>query len=393
MTTNAVIAIVGASGFVGAHLYERLRARGHERVVPIIHSSGNAWRIVRWGATVRSASLLDRTQMAEAIRGCSHVVNCSRGDDSVMLQGLRNLLEVCVDERIRGFVHLSSVMVYGDPPSHDSNSESGTIPGDLTGYPRTKLEQDRMVQSAATSLPSVILCPPNITGPYSPFLVNLASTIRSGRFALLEDGSAPCVVVDVDNLAFAIERALDAGTSQPRRLFITDPPQVTWRMITEPLARLAEVSRMRRISRDELIAMRERAKARPPASLARSFKHLVSSDVRRALREDPLLARLDTALRNSVARLGSSVENKLRLAIEGQPPVPRLPSGPAMNVTLSAQQLRGIWHSCAAARERIGYEPPRTFAQSMSAFERWYNAHMGMDDQYWPLLSHLWPRS
>jgi hypothetical protein len=105
--------VLGASGFVGAHLCERLIAAGTDEVVPVIHSSGSAWRLARRGVPLRSANLLDKHEIASALNGCTHVVNCSRGGDDVMLRGLRNLLDVCDGLRIAGFVHLSSVMVTG----------------------------------------------------------------------------------------------------------------------------------------------------------------------------------------------------------------------------------------------------------------------------------------
>jgi len=43
------IAVVGASGFVGSTLVERLLARGDVEVVPFIHTSGNAMRLARRG--------------------------------------------------------------------------------------------------------------------------------------------------------------------------------------------------------------------------------------------------------------------------------------------------------------------------------------------------------
>jgi len=86
------IAVVGASGFVGSALVERLLVQGADEVVPFIHSSGNAMRLARRGIELRMLDLLDSTQVEAALSGITHVVNCSRGDEDVMLTGLRNLL-------------------------------------------------------------------------------------------------------------------------------------------------------------------------------------------------------------------------------------------------------------------------------------------------------------
>src|SRR6185503_20073057 len=108
--------------------------------------------------------------------------------------------------RVQRFVHLSSVAVYGDPPPAESVHESAPTKPENGSYGWIKLQQDQLVKEAAIAgLPSVILCPPNISGPYSDYLVSLVDCLRGGRFAMLQDGSAPCNLVDVSNLSHAIE--------------------------------------------------------------------------------------------------------------------------------------------------------------------------------------------
>jgi len=109
----------------------------------------------------------------------------------------------------------------------------------------------------------------------------------------------------------------------------------------------------------------------------------VSSDVRSALRKDPLLAKIDVALRALVARLGPSAEDNLRLAIEGPIRNPHRSSDGRLNVRLSAQQLRGVWHRCDKAKAELGYQPIYTFAQSMAAFSRWLQSTRGMLEPDW----------
>ena len=267
------IAVFGASGFVGAHLCERLIRAGRTKSSRSTHSSGSAWRLARWGVPLRSANLLDKREIASAVDGCTHVVNCSRGSDDVMLSGLRNLLIACEELRITGFVHLSSVMVYGDPPAAESTSESAPLPK-LSGYGAIKAQQDGLVMKAASRVPSAILCPPNITGPYSPYLLNLIDSVRTGRFAQLEDGSAPCATVDVDNLAFAIELALGHCSTVPQRLFITDDEPVTWAAVIQHVQGLAGAAKVDQISAAELRDLRRSTMAIPKRSALRSLSTL-----------------------------------------------------------------------------------------------------------------------
>jgi nucleoside-diphosphate-sugar epimerase len=385
------VAVVGASGFVGATLVERALASGLD-VVPIIHTSGNAWRLSRYGMPLRTASLLDKQQLTEALTGCTHVVNCSRGGDDVMFTGLANLLEVSRTLRVQGFVHLSSVMVYGDPPASNSDVESGTTAPQHGTYGWIKLQQDRAVEKAAQQgLPCIILCPPNITGAYSPYLTSLIETLRSRTLLLMDDGEATINLVDVHNLCSAIEGALDHGSRSARRMFITDGEATTWRQMIDELLPVCGASLdIPRISRADLIRLHSEVTRVPKSSLLGSLKHLLSDEVRMAIRKDPLLAKAEILLRRSVTLLGAKAEEQLKLSVTGPPLLPKPAEAVKPNIRLSAQQLRGVRHACDLAKREIGYAPPYSFRQSMEAFRKWYRAHTGVGDQMWALSRFLW---
>jgi nucleoside-diphosphate-sugar epimerase len=383
------IAIVGASGFVGSTLVERLLAQAQDDVLPLIHSSGNALRLARLGIDLPAVDLLVQDEIDMALRGCTHVVNCALGSADAILKGLQNLLAASRKNKVERFIHLSSVLVYGDPPSPDSVHEDAQ-PSPTGSYGRLKLQQDRMVlQACRAGLPSVILCPPNVSGPYSPFLVRVLDALRAGAFGLLDDGKAPCNLVDVSNLAHAIKLALDRGTANGKRMFVTDDEETTWRDVIEGLTPVADLTDpVPVITREEL--SRLRADSKPSLSLVQSLKHLVSRDVRIALRKDPLWAKVEEALGQSVPRLGKVVEERLRLSIAGPPPIPKVNRGPQYNGHLCLQQLRGVRHASDLAKQELGYKPLYTFAASMRAFCAWYRSQHGMDTGSWDLLKQLY---
>ena len=69
---------------------------------------------------------------------------------------------------------------------------------------------------------SAILCPPNISGPYSRFVLDILKDMRQGTLALVDEGKMILNVVDVNNLCHAIELALISEKIDGRRMFITD---------------------------------------------------------------------------------------------------------------------------------------------------------------------------
>ena len=385
------IAIVGASGFVGASLAERLLSQGGDEVVPFIHSSGNAWRLARLDIELKTLNLLDRDQVHAALRGVTHVVNCSRGGGDVMLKGLRNLLSASRMLRIDRFIHLSSVAVYGDPPSPESSHENAPTNPLKGSYGWIKLMQDRMVEKACQEgQPSVILCPPNISGPHSAYLVALVDVLRLGRFALLEEGTAPCNLVDVDNLTFAVELALRNGPADGARMFVTDDEDTNWGRVVERLSALVDTAPpVPRVNREQLLPP-DAVPRGHTKSLLGSLRHVVSADVRQALRKDPLWEKVDGAVRRSIAWLGKGVEGRLRFSVEGPIKICKTYTGPQLDLQLCRQQLRGVRHSCAVAKAQLGYRPIHSFGDSMKAFCEWYRHQHGMDSHEWDLIRNLY---
>jgi nucleoside-diphosphate-sugar epimerase len=384
------VAVIGASGFVGTAVVEYLQARGVE-VLPFVGSTGNSWQLLRRGLKPQVLDVLDAAAVERHLVDCPHVVNCMRGADEVMIKGLANLIGAAQENGVRRFVHLSSVAVYGDFPSAAAVDESGPTTTQRGTYGWTKLQQDQMIERAAKrGLPSVILCPPNIFGPSSAFLIQLLDALIRGEFLLVADEPQVCATVDVRNLAHACFVALDAKTNEGQRYFITDDERVSWPHLVERLTRAAQLDvTVPACSTVELKRMVQRSSPTQTTSLWRSVKHLVSSDVRQALRKDPNIARFDTGLRRLVGKLGSSVEDRLRLAIEGPAPIPRMPPTRQANVRLSGQQLRGVAHSCARAKADLAYRPVCTFEESMAAFERWLVATRGMSEPGWQLRKGL----
>jgi nucleoside-diphosphate-sugar epimerase len=346
--------------------------------------------MLRQGINPRVLNVLNAPDVENAIAGCTHVINCLRGGDDIMLAGLRNLLDAAEKRQIGRFVHLSSVAVYGSFPPPEARDESAPTAPERGSYGWIKLQQDQMVQAAAArGLPSVILCPPNISGPASYFLLDVLNTLIRDQLLLLRDEASICCLVDVENLAHACWSAIGSEISDGRRYFVTDDELATWPQLVERVSAAGELdAHPRTISRAELAALAKPATSRK-ASLWRSVKHLVSSDVRSALRKDPLLEKVDVSVRRLVARLGGSMEDSLRKSIEGPTRIPAEPARRPANVNLSVQQLRGVAHSSAKIKAELGYRPLHSFAASMDAFARWLRDSRGMSDPDWELRKRL----
>jgi predicted dehydrogenase/nucleoside-diphosphate-sugar epimerase len=379
------VAVFGASGFVGSTLVERFQRKGID-VSPAIHSSGNAWRLARHGIPLRSVDVLSRADVAECLRGCTHVVNCTRGSDEVMIGGLKNLLAEAAKQQVRRFVHLSSIAVYGQRPPPEAKFEECVARPTPGSYGAIKLRQDQLVARAhANGLSCAILCPPDITGPYSAFLSGVLADMKSGSLALVDDGITPINLVDVENLCHAIELALCIESADGRRMFITDGEEIAWQDLTDELMALAELAAP--------LPSLPRAEVGDPIpariSVRQAIGHLVSSEVRSALRADPFFAKIEIAVRDLVKSLPGRFGDELSARLGGPIQVANVHTGPRFGSRYVSQQLRGVTHSCKRAARVLGYKPVVGFRESMNMFRRWYMSTRGIESESWPLAREL----
>jgi nucleoside-diphosphate-sugar epimerase len=379
------IAVIGASGFVGSTLVERLLAEGQQQVVPFIHSTGNAWRLSRYGIDLRTVDLLSERDVDAALDGCTHVVNCSRGSEEMMLRGLRNLLHACRTNGVERFVHLSSVAVYGDPPPPEASQEDVEPRPTPGSYGWLKLQQDHMVRAACRrGLPSVILCPPNISGAYSFFLLNVLRSMQARRFALVAGGESPCNLVDVQNLTQAIMLGLVCEPADATRLFITDDEETTWADVAQALTPLTDnLSEVPGITRETALAMQSTEIERCRPSPIEMIRFLARAQVRAVLRRDPLLGKCERYVRNGITLLPRKALDHLRMWINGPIRVGKTGRQSQYDESLCRIQLREVRHRCDRAKAFLGYSASYSFAASMEVFRSWYDTMYGCGSAGW----------
>lgn len=384
------VAVIGASGFLGQAVVEQLNRAESCDVRAVVHSSGNAWALVSAGVPLHFADLSDSESVGKAVKGCTHVVNCSRGGPALMTRGLANLLEESLRAGVQRLVHISSVAVYGSQPATAALTEDAPLTPD-TDYGVIKLSQDRQVIKARKKgLETIILCPPNIGGAGSPYLDEVYGSLAQGEFAFVDNGAAPLDLVDVHNLAHAVRLALTCPASNRHRYFVTDESNASWADTVALLeTKFDRDFGTTNFSSDEIANV---VKAEPSAkrrlSLLRALKHMVSSDVRFALRRDPLWERVDKWIRSVVAKFPGTVEDRLRLSVEGAISVPAADYLSGVNKLLCEQQLKNIRYSCAVANKELGYRPLVSFEKSVDAFTRWRLADNALEG-YVDLLNEL----
>ena len=229
--SNTVIAITGATGYLGAATMASLvRTPGHGLRV-LIH----AVRPADATAEFVVGSILDQDACEGLVSGSDVVIHAAglvRSRDAIALhdvnvKGTARLLRAAERAGVGRFIHVSSTGVYGHPGGA-VNETSARRP--VSPYERSKAEAEELV--LASGLDVVVLQPSNIIGPGHPLrpLRRFLTRISAGRPVV--HAGAWTNYVGVDDVAHAIVVAATAADT-PRAVIVNAP------LPLESLTRLA----------------------------------------------------------------------------------------------------------------------------------------------------------
>ena len=191
--TNALIAITGATGFVGTHLVAQLREQGHSvRVL-----ARRPEQVGRDDVEIVEGDLASGTVLSQLCQGASVVVHCagktaacSRAEfDAVNFSGTEAVLGAALKAAVPRFVHVSSLAAR-EP--------------DVSDYAASKRAGEECVTGSNGTMAWVVLRPPAVYGPGDRATLPLIKQLTQ-RIALVP-GSAKgrASLIHVRDLAAAI---------------------------------------------------------------------------------------------------------------------------------------------------------------------------------------------
>jgi nucleoside-diphosphate-sugar epimerase len=233
--TSAVV--TGATGFIGGRLVERLIEAGATVTCLVRGEAGADLRAT--GARICRVDLADEDAVAAAVGQVTWAFHCAYdwSDTEWNFAALQSLMRACREQGWQRLVHVSSFVVYDNPPSGELTEETVASPA-TSGYAHTKIELERRLLKAAREeqLPVAIVQPTIVYGPHcKPWTITPADMLINGTVVLPDQGEGVCNAVFVDDVVDAmILAAREPGAVGQRFLISGDP--ATWSGFYEGIA-------------------------------------------------------------------------------------------------------------------------------------------------------------
>jgi nucleoside-diphosphate-sugar epimerase len=235
--------VTGASGFVGGHLAERLRAAGWN-VRALVRPTSDVALLRELGAELVHGGLDDVDAIRRGADGAEvvfHLAAVTAARDEAAYrranaEGTRNVVRgaLAADNRPRRIVYLSSYAACG--PSADARARHvDDPPAPLTAYGRTKLEGEHALAEAARGgVETLTVRAPAVYGPRGRELLPYFRLVAN-RLAPSPGGPPRRLhLVYAPDLAAALVRAADAPTGTYP---VAEPVEHPWRDVVGEMAR------------------------------------------------------------------------------------------------------------------------------------------------------------
>jgi nucleoside-diphosphate-sugar epimerase len=349
------IAIIGASGFVGLRLVERLHLEGKAEIVPIAHAYRSLAVLARFSLPWKVADATNASALAEALKGCDAVVHAALGDASQIVSMAEALYPAAQQAGVKRIVALSSAAVHSLTPLPGTDENTPPLTKQKSEYNVAKARAELVLNSARKkgSVELVQLRPSIIHGPRSRLVADIAGQLLAGTAFLVGDGSGICNAIAVDNLIDAIWLALNTPTADGQTFLVNDRETVTWREFYAAIAKAVGTD----LSRIHSVV--------PP-----DFKDSASEKLARLAAKKSAMALMPMIPRR-VKRFAKAAA--VAWPEPAQPAGWCLAPGPRPNITEEMCLLQSChWHFPTAKAERVlGFSPTVSFDDAMQRTGAW----------------------
>jgi nucleoside-diphosphate-sugar epimerase len=223
-------------------------------------------------------------------------------------------------------------------------------------------------------VPTVILRPSIVYGPYSAWSTRLVRELREGKVTLIDNGNGACNTGYVDNLVDAVFLAIEKDDAVGETFYITDGERITWGdFIRAHIPMLENAPPLHEISKAEVTDYYRRQPGLIWGSIQQSGQLLRSRELRLLLRRIPAMERVQTSLWGWMQSQPEEKRERIRARFSS----PESPS-PESNGNFSipeevtvATQTGTVFFSIDKAKKVLGYQPRIPFIRGIELVEQW----------------------
>jgi nucleoside-diphosphate-sugar epimerase len=235
-----MILVTGATGFVGSHLLEKLRARG-EAVRCLVRPATDTRRLPG-GAETAHADLATGQGIDRALDGVDTVIHVAGVTKALAASGYfagnaaatESLARALAGGAIR-LVYVSSLAAMGPSPDGRPLNEDDT-PHPVSSYGKSKLEGERIVRSFVAD--AVIVRPPVVYGPRDTDVFQILQAVARGLVLEISGAERWFSAIYVEDLADGLCAAARAPQAAGKAYFLAHRDPVTWRELGATAAQI-----------------------------------------------------------------------------------------------------------------------------------------------------------
>ena len=223
-----LIAITGATGFVGRHLVEAHRQRGDRvRILKRARTPKlSIWHdveVIEGDLSINGSLLENFAAGVDVLYHCAGEIRDERAMHATNVEGTRALVSAAAG-RVKHWVQLSSAAVYGGVQRGVIREETAHAPATI--YGKTKLASDLVVLSAAAggAFTCTVLRPTSIIGAdmARSLLIRFIPIIDKGLFFFIGPSGAIMNFVHIDNVVSALTLCARQPAAVGRDYIISD---------------------------------------------------------------------------------------------------------------------------------------------------------------------------
>lgn len=244
------ILLTGATGFVGSHILDSLRARGLE-VRVLLRKSSSRQFIEPHEPHIElcEGSIGDPASLRKAMDGVTHVIHCAGATRArcnaeyyeINQTGTRNVVDAANARagNISRLIHISSLAASHPAPANKPAREED-VSAPVSEYGRSKLGGEREVLEQC-KVPFTVLRPPAVYGPRDDGFLSMFQAVRRHLLPNFVGGVEAMSIIYVKDMAEVTVDCLMHSAVAGRLYFVASPKWVTTRGFCEEIARQLKV--------------------------------------------------------------------------------------------------------------------------------------------------------